>query len=310
VIVCCGYLNLDLSVRVPALPSDGARVQATAVVRQPGGMAANVAAAAARFGGEVAFVGAVGADPDGRWLAEQLVASGVDVTDLAQDRLTTVCLVLVAPDGQRAIISQDDAVVAADIDKAFQRASYDGGLLYLDGYRWPLAATRIPPVSRSRPSIVTDLDGCETVDGLEAAVRTVDHALCSRSHFAELVGTSDPEADARELADRWNTTLVLTSGAQGWWAVTRHDEFEEPAHDVVVVDTTGAGDAFCGAYIVEIQQGRDPVDAARVANAAAAISTTAVGARAGLADRQQAVELLERTSRDHRLPTHRRRERP
>jgi sulfofructose kinase len=307
VIVCCGYLNLDLSVRVPALPSDGARVQATAVDRQPGGMAANVAAAAARFGGEVAFVGAVGDDPDGRWLAEQLAASGVDVSGLARDRMTTVCLVLVAPDGQRAIISQDDAIVATDIDAAYERAA--GGLLYLDGYRWPLAATRIPVAGGSRPVIVTDLDGCATVDGLEAAVRTVDHALCSRSHFAELVASSEPESVARELADRWDTTMVLTAGAAGWWAVSGHDEFEEAAHDVAVVDTTGAGDAFCGAYLVELAQGRDPVDAARLANAAAALSTTAVGARAGLVDRQQAVELLERTSRDRRLSTHRRRER-
>ena len=299
-IVCCGYVNVDLSVRVPRLPSDGARVQATAMERQAGGMAANAAAAAAAFGAEVAFVGTVGDDPDGRWLVDDLADRGIDVTGVASDRRTTHCLVLVAPDGQRAIISEDDHLRPADLRSAYDRAAATAGVLYLDGYRWPAAAT-VLNAGGSRPVIVSDLDGCESLDGLHAAARTVDHLLCSRSHFAQLVGTPAAEDVARVLARDAGTAVVLTDGARGWWAVAGGQERSGAALPVEAVDTTGAGDAFCGAYLAEIERGAGVFDAARAANAAAALSTTGAGARDRLARREEIDALLSEAGRGLRL---------
>lgn len=297
-IVCCGYVNLDVSVQLPVLPSDGARVQATAIDRYPGGMAANVANAVARFGAPVAFVGAVGDDPDGRWLVDDLEAQGIEVTDLAQDRSTTLCLILVTPDGQRAILSEDDRVTAADVGRAHARAAASGGLLYLDGYRWPAATEAIATdVARNgRAVVVTDLDGCADGDGLTAALRTADHVLCSRSFFADLAATRDPADTAARLSLEHATTILLTDGADGWWATAADEQWSGPGLEVDVVDTTGAGDAFCGAYLAELHDGAAVPDAAAVANAAAALSTRANGARAGLVDRATAREFWRTTS--------------
>jgi len=306
-IVCCGYINVDLSVRVPRLPADGARVQATAMERQAGGMAANAAAAAAAFGAEVAFVGAVGDDPDGRWLARELADRGIDVSGLAGDRMTTHCLVLVAPDGQRAIISEDDHLDSADLRRAYDRAVDGAGLLYLDGYRWPAAEVALPS-GGDRPVIVSDLDGCESLDGLHAAARTVDHLLCSRSHFAHLVESQDAEGVARALARDTSTAVVLTDGSRGWWAVAGGEERSGKALSVEVVDTTGAGDAFCGAYLAEVEGGADVFEAARAANAAAALSTTGAGARSRLARREEVDALLDKTGRGPRPDDHEPRE--
>lgn len=292
-IVCCGYLNLDLSVRVLALPEDGARLQATAIERQPGGMAANAASAAAAFGAPVQFVGAVGDDRDGQLLVDDLTARGIETETVALDRVTTVCLVLVTPDGQRAIISQDDAVSTADIARAYELAAAAHGLLYLDGYRWPAAADVLPERGQAlRPIVVTDLDGCETLAGLLAAGEIADHLVCSRSHLAGLVAPRSPEQVAKELVDRFRTVVVLTDGAHGWWALEPAGEHRGAGIPIEAIDTTGAGDAFCGAYVAELLRGADVEHAAQLANAAAALSTTGPGARGGLTDRHKAEALL------------------
>lgn len=292
-IVCCGYLNLDLSVRVPALPQDGVRLQAAAVERQPGGMAANVASAAAAFGAQVQFVGAIGDDGDGRVLVDDLAVRGIDVHAVARGRITSVCLILVTPDGQRAIISQDDSVTTADVARAYELAVGSHGLLYLDGYRWPAAVEVIPKRSQSgRTLVVTDLDGCETREGLWAAGATAAHLLCSRSHLLQLVAPESPEQVARRLVDRFGTVVLLTDGPRGWWALDPDGEHRGPGLAVDVVDTTGAGDAFCGAYVAALVQGANVPEAAAVANAAAALSTTSPGARGRLVDRRTAEALL------------------
>jgi sulfofructose kinase len=292
VIVCCGYLNLDLSVRVPALPEDGARLQATAIERQPGGMAANAASAAAAFGAPVQFVGAVGDDLEGQLLVDDLTARGIEAQAVARDRFTTICLVLVTPNGQRAIISQDDALTAADMAYAYDLAAAASGVLYLDGYRWPVAAEVLPGRDHARPIVVTDLDGCETLEGLLAAGEIADHVVCSRSHLARLVAPRSPEQVVKELVDRFGTVVVLTDGAHGWWALEPAGEHRGSGIPVDVVDTTGAGDAFCGAYVAELLRGAEVQGAARLANAAAALSTTGPGARSALADRRKAEALL------------------
>jgi sulfofructose kinase len=295
VIICCGYLNLDISVRLPVLPTDGSRVQATAIERQPGGMAANVASAAARFGAPVGFVGAVGDDADGRYLVEDLAAQHIGVEDVVRDRATTLCLILVTPDGQRAILSEDDQVTQADVRAAHTRAVASEGILYLDGYRWPEAADTIAGEPR-RATVVTDLDGCVGAVGLDAAMRCADHVLCSQSYFAELTASDKPRDTALHLAGQHDTTVVLTDGAKGWWATANGRQSTAAGFEVAVVDTTGAGDAFCGAYLAEIHRGKAVHVAAGRANAAAALSTRALGARAGLVDRAAAIELLRTTS--------------
>jgi sulfofructose kinase len=288
-IVAVGYANLDLVVQVPALPAPGQRVHAGSIERFHGGMAANAAAAARVFGAEVAFVGAVGAEPDGDWLLCGLADLDVDVAEVRRDRWTTHAVVLVAPDGQRAIVSQDDAVDAGDVRRALDRARPDG-VLYLDGYRWPWAE----PVVADRPSgvrVVVDLDGLADPAGLGPAARAATHLLCSRDHFASLVDAS-PEAAATAIARRHGPAVVLTRGAAGWWATDGHSDDEGAGHAVEVVDTTGAGDVFAGVFAARTAEGASTAEAARWANAAAALSTTGRGARGHLADRSETAALL------------------
>lgn len=290
--VVVGYLNLDLVVRVPAVPSTGQRVHATAVERNQGGMAANAAAAAQTFGAEVAFVGAVGDDADGAALVQGLADLGVDVDAVRTDAWTSTAVVLVDDDGQRSIVSQDDAVNSDDLRRAVGLAG-NGDVLYVDGYRWPWAVQELQTRSAD-VHLVVDLDGVSDADAVEEAVRVADHVLCSHEHLGELIGGDDPRTLAADLAAKHTTTIVLTAGRDGWWRTDGHTTEAGSGLAVQAIDSTGAGDVFAGVYAACVDERRSPTETIRWANAAAALSTTARGARGCLPDRTATTELLRR----------------
>lgn len=297
VIAIVGYANLDLLVAVPSLPAPGDRIHASAMERRVGGMAANAAVAAARFGSSVIFVGAVGPDHDGACLLDDLVAHGVDVSDTTTTQYTSTAVVLVAPDGQRAIISQDDAVGPTEVKRAISRLeSSGGGFLYLDGYRWPWAAGLLDNL---RPSVhvVVDVDGLADPEALVTIAETAAYVFASRSHLAALLAAgTDIDGVVRRLASEHQATVVVTDGARGWLLTDGSETCSGPALPATTVDSTGAGDAFCGAFVASLDSGEDLPAAARLAAAAAAISTTGRGAHAVVASRQQAEALLARSA--------------
>lgn len=107
-IVFCGYANNDVTVHVPHVPVLGERVQATAISQIDGGMNANAAVSAARMGAQVIFAGAVGPDARSTEFLESLEADGVDTSWSPRDAFLSTAVVLIAQDGDRSIISQDD----------------------------------------------------------------------------------------------------------------------------------------------------------------------------------------------------------
>jgi sugar/nucleoside kinase (ribokinase family) len=291
VIAFCGYANTDLTVSVPVLPGAGARVQATAVDWRDGGMAANAAVAAARAGADARFAGVVGADRTSAAFLDALGADGVDTSWTALTGMLTTAIVLVTPDGERSIISQDDAVTPDHVRRIAFATAAVGGLLCLDGYRFPAAADAL--VDTTVRSLV-DLDGCEDPDAAHRALDTVDHVIVGRDQAARLFG----DADHTTLAAEYDVHLAVTGGALGWWLHTPTGETHYGrALEVAVVDATGAGDCFTGSYCAELDGGATPAAAATFAGIAAGLSCTRPGARAGSPRRSEVLDLL------HRSPT-------
>jgi sugar/nucleoside kinase (ribokinase family) len=277
VIVFCGYANRDLTVSVPVLPGVGSRVQATDVRDSDGGMGANAAVAAARVGADARFAGVVGPDARSAEFLRALAEDGVDTgLTLRTARLTTA-IVLLTPDGERAIISQDDELDTARVTELFDTAAA-ADWLYLDGYRFPAAHG-----ARSGPRVVVDLDGSAGPAAVAAALSLASHAVIGRALATELIGGDDALAGA---AVGHRVHLVVTDGARGWTLFEpgggRHDGAALPVNSV---DSTGAGDCFVGSYCAELDRGAEPVEAARFASVAAGLSCTRPGARDGLPDR-------------------------
>lgn len=302
-IVFCGYANRDLTVRVPELPGVGARVQATEVCERDGGMGANAAVAAARVGGHARFAGVVGTDARGDEFLRALDRDGVDVSLTTRTGRLTTAVVLLTPDGERAIISQDDELTTARIVDVHATAGADW--LYLDGYRFPAAHAALRgnrDGDRPGTKVFVDLDGCAGPAAAIAALELAEHAVIGRGLATRLIGG---DAAVTDVARDHRVRLVVTDGPKGWTLYepdgARH---HGPALPVTVVDTTGAGDCFAGTYCAELDRGAEPVAAARFASAAAGLSCTRPGARDGLPDRRSVLAALHRTTEEQ--PCHER----
>jgi ribokinase len=282
-----GSIHRDIVIDVPALPRPGETVLGLRHFRSAGGKGANQAVAARRLGAAVAMVGQVGDDPDGAALRAGLQAEGLDVSGVTvyPGLATGLAVVGVDREGENAIVVSPGASGALDAATVRRHAEVVAGagvlLLQLEV---TLAAVEAaaglatgtvvlnPAPARQLPAALLD---------------RVDVLVPNRVELARLAGIDDPPDDlggvrdaAARLADR--CAVVVSLGADGVLVVTGDAAVHVRAPAVDVVDTTGAGDAFCGALAVRLAAGDGLEAAARVAVRAAAISTTRPGAQPSL----------------------------
>jgi ribokinase len=285
-IAVVGSLNLDFIVPVDHHPGPGETVLGGDHLQLPGGKGANQAVAAARLGRRVAIVGRVGADDPGRRLRENLSGEGVDVDLLADDpdAPTGIALIAVSAAGENMIVVSPGAngrVSTDDVARA-------GGLL--EAARVTLVQHEIPAeavvaaVHAAGGAVVLNPAPARAVDA--AVLARVDVLVPNRTELALLSGSEVPESvgDAAALASGISgpRALVVTLGADGALVVDGPglERIEAPA--VEAVDSTGAGDAFCGALADALARGAELVEATRWAVRAAALSVTRPGAQGGL----------------------------
>lgn len=285
-VVVCGSLNMDLVARVTTLPRPGETVVGQGLQRLPGGKGLNQAVAAARMGAEVAMIGARGDDADGAALAALLTAEGIDVRGLCVRALgdagaahTGLAQVLVADDGENAIVVHGGANATLTPDEA--RAALTAGT------RVAVAQLETPPdtvaafleAARARGAR-TLLNTAPALTGTRALLALADIVVLNETELAHYTGiaTDDRIAAARRLVDRPQQTIILTLGGQGARVVTAAGTTHHPAPSVRVVDTTGAGDCFCGALAAMLARGLDFDAAVPRAVAAASLAVTRIGA--------------------------------
>jgi ribokinase len=286
-----GSLNIDLAVLVDHIPAAGE----TVVARTPGelyfgGKGANQAAAAAAMGGNVSMVGRVGDDDVGERTRADLAARGVQIdgvltTPGAQTGRATIA---VDPHGENLIIVDPGANHRLSADDVGAPAVRDAAVL--------LVQLEIP-LDVAAAAVMT-ARGLVVLNPAPPAVlpqSLLDHVDVLVPNMSELGLLTDQPAprdrvQAGQLAESLGRRfdVVVTMGALGVLVVPRVGEHTHlPAPAVDVVDTTGAGDCFCGALAVGLAEGKDLVAAAQLAVVAAALSTTAPGARDGLPSRME-----------------------
>jgi ribokinase len=280
-----GSLNLDLVVRVPRLPGPGETVSGDDVFRNPGGKGANQAVAAARLGRRVAMVGRVGDDDAGRQLLGSLED---DAVDTAQVRALAgvpsgTALITVDADGENQIVISPgaNARLTAD-DVAAAGAALETAAVTLLQLEVPLAAVAAAARAAAGTVVLTPAPVRELPDGL---LGLVDVLVPNRVELAQLAGGPLPQTveAAVGLAGRLAArAVVVTLGADGALVVTDGQASHVPAVPVQVVDTTAAGDAFCGGLADGLAAGAGLQDAARRAVRVAAAACLRPGAQASL----------------------------
>lgn len=289
-VLVVGSVNADLVVRGPRLPSAGVTVAGGTFAQHQGGKGANQAVAAARLGAHVTFVGAVGDDEFGRVALADLQNEGVGVSGLKVAGVSTgVALIVVDADGENqiAVAPGANAVVdAALVGEALSDASMTvAGGVYLANFEIAdeavLAGARI--ASDAEMKIVINPAPARELPGTLLALRPI--LVPNEGEAQALTGENEPMNAARVLAARSGAPVVVTLGPQGAVVVDDGAVEHVPAPLVETVDTTGAGDTFCGALAAELAAGSSLIDAVRFAVHAASISVTVPGARGGMPSR-------------------------
>ena len=280
-----GSLNLDLVVRVPRLPGPGETVAGDDVFRNPGGKGANQAVAAARLGRRVAMVGRVGDDDAGRQLLASLADAAVDTAQV--EALAGVpsgtALITVSADGENQIVISPGANARLTPDDvAAAGAALDAAAVTLLQLEVPLDAVAAAARAAGGRVVLTPAPARALPDGLLGAV---DVLVPNRVELAQLTGEPVPETveEAVALAGRLPArAVVVTLGADGALVVEGDQASHVPAVPVRAVDTTAAGDAFCGGLADALATGASLEDAARRAARVAAAACRRPGAQASL----------------------------
>ena len=277
-VVVVGSANVDLVVSVPRHPAPGETVLGGDLRRSPGGKGANQAVAAGRAGARTALLGALGPDDGADLLLGSLHAAGVDTGLVARTAAPTgTAFISVSTDGENTIVVAPgaNAGVALDADALARVATADVLLAQLEVPLEPvLAAARARRAgarfvlnaapSRPLPDELTD---------------AVDVLVVNEHEALDLAGGPDVGSAVTALLARV-PAVVVTLGARGCLVAERGTAaVEVPAPRVAPVDTTGAGDTFCGVLAAALADGRSLVAAARHASAAAALAVTRPGAQ-------------------------------
>lgn len=300
-IAVVGSLNLDIAVAVDHHPRVGETVLGGDNTKTPGGKGANQAVGAARLGGEVAMIGRVGDDHEGHLLIEAVSASGVDTSHVVvtPEAPTGVAMIAIDDAGENTIVVSPGAngrMSAEDIGAAGSvvRAAA-ATLLQLE---IPLEAVVAAAEASSGVIVLNPAPARRLPDKL---LSLVDVLVPNRGELAALLGEDEPASleAAAAMARRIEgpRSVVVTLGSEGALVAAEGEVLHEPAFEVTAVDTTAAGDAFCGALAEALVRGSSVAGATRVAAAAAALTVTTRGAQEALPSLEE-VQALASTRPD------------
>jgi fructokinase/2-dehydro-3-deoxygluconokinase len=315
-VVVLGDANVDLTLHVPERSPGGERGPVREPALSGGGTAANTATALARLGVPVEFVGAVGDDGFGRWIAADLVASGVGTVGLrVVDVPTCQVIAMIEPDGERSLVvwpTDGGALVALrpeDVDPALIAGAAwlhtTGMCLRHEPVRDAVLATMSAARAAGVP-VSLDLNLRIELWGLdddrraamEAAIELADVVFGQGDEeLVPLTGAQPVSRAAGHLAlggpGSRGRTVVARLGARGALGCTRDGSIVRSRGFHVAADNpVGAGDAFNGGFVAAMVEGRGLREALRWGNAVAALKVARPGGARDLPDRAEVEALL------------------
>ena len=296
-----GSINLDAVARVTDLPRPGETVAGLSLELFPGGKGANQAVAAARMGAPTRLMGAVGKDDSGPGIKAKLAGYGVQVADVAEltgiptgqahvwvgssgenmivvtgganSALTPAHVAATPIEGQRVLLSQLESPVAA-IEALFRAGAAKGSLRILN------AAPALP-------------QGAALFAHTDILIVNQTELATYAKLTTEPVKLEEVSRAARKLMSRPDQIVIVTLGSAGVATVRRDEAFLVEGKKVKALDTTGAGDCFCGALAAGLAAAMDLREAVELANAAAALSVQKSGAAPSMPSRREVEAFLE-----------------
>jgi ribokinase len=281
-----GSANLDLVATVARLPNPGETLLGIDYFEAPGGKGLNQAVAAARAGASVGFIGCVGGDDAGRGLRDVFDGEGIETRGLETvDAPTGRALIGVAASGENSII----VVPGANAMMNQTQITVHGSLIASASVALAQLEVPLDPVIAAFGTLRhvggTTILNPAPARPLPPELLMVTDIVVPNEHEAEVLG------GVEAIRAAGAATVVVTEGERGARVVTPDGEHRVEAFAVAPIDTTAAGDAFCGALAARLAAGDRLLDALRWAAAAGALATTKHGAVPSL-PRRAAIETL------------------
>jgi ribokinase len=299
-VLVVGSANLDYVIRVDAAPAPGETVIGEGFALYPGGKGANQALACSMAGCPTSFLGKLGTEPESEVLTKSLDEAGVDLAPVIRsDEPTGRAFIVVDQSGENRIVVASGANATLTPEELEERwladRPPDAVLLQLE---IPLGTvTKALDLARGC-NAVTVLNPAPSRGPLpESLLAQVDYLVPNRTEAAAMLEQSINERSwvagaPRRLAARVRRGAVLTLGAAGAMAATKDCEVWQEAPTVEAVDTTAAGDTFCGYLTAGLVQGIDLREAVRQAVYAASLACTRPGAQSSVPGREEVEEVM------------------
>ena len=293
-VVGVGENSVDHVLRVPALPSlaQATKMQIRSSSHEPGGQVVTTLCTCIAMGLRASYVGAFGSDDDGERLRRTLAARGLALGDSVVRPVANRSAVILVDErnGDRAVLGHRDAALALAPEMLPRSALTHTRAVHVDGVdeRTSIAAARMAREAGAQVTCDLETIGAHTGELL----RELTVPILAQGLPEAITGERDPEHALRRLDAPHARLRCVTMGAQGALLLDGDRAYRAAPPRVDVVDTTGAGDVFRGAFIVALLRGDAPDAILRFANAAAALSCTKAGALGGVPDLDSVESLI------------------
>jgi len=298
-VVGLGMACLDVLLRLQKMPTweQGTRIKAFGF--DGGGPVGTAIVASARLGARAGFIGTAGSDEAAELKMKSLVENGVDLSRMVYRETPEDQIVVVhvhAETGERLFSGVErwgeSQLRVEELDREYITAAK---YLHLDGFHAEAAKKAAGWMREAGKKVV--LDGHKTTGEVRGHMRDLveqTDVLISGSGFARgLTGIDDIREAGEKVLEMGPEIFVQTEGENGSYTVTADEFFHLPAFAVEVIDTTGAGDVFHGAYIAGLLHGWDLRRIAQFSTAVSAIKCTKLGGRGGIPRFDEVLAFLE-----------------
>ncbi|MBR6772733.1 MAG: ribokinase [Clostridia bacterium] len=298
-----GSCNADLTVYTEKVPVNGETVSGTRLVIGPGGKGSNQATALSRAGAETSIICRMGCDSLASVLEAHYASEGISACAVIRDSASQTGSATIIVDeltGDNRIVVVPGAngdLCPADVEAHSDLiASCDILLLQLES---PIEASIYAARLARKSGAKVILNPAPAKEIPAELISLCNYIIPNETEAETLTGIAIHSAEDAFRAGKALIALgaenaIITLGKAGCAAVTPDEEFTVPAFSVKAVDTTAAGDQFCGAFAAELALGAGLMQALKFATAASAVSVTRAGASVSMASREEIEEFISK----------------
>lgn len=294
-----GSLNLDLVAYAKQLPALGQTVTGEKLLRFPGGKGLNQAIAAKRSGSQVLMVGALGSDSEGDFLSQVLVEEKVDSRFISKVEVQTgIAVIEVSSDAQNRILIIPGANATVKFNESYLSNSALSKVC-LAQLETPIIEVSKFMIKAKNAGSITILNPAPIQDLSSELISACDYLVVNESEASYLTGKSveklslnEAKDIGEELISKGANAVVITLAENGSLYIDKQDEIYTPAFKINAVDTTAAGDAFCGAFATALSEGKSISYCLKFASAAGALAATRAGAVPSLPNSVEILSML------------------